>query len=291
MIGGVRIAILGFGLIGGSIARALRVHDGASTFGPGLELVAWSRRPDGPTRALEAGIVDHAAPDPAIAIEGADLIVLAAPPLASLALVDELAGALRGALGREATVTDVSSTKRAIGDAADSAGLRFVGGHPMAGREASGFDAASPDLFVDRPWIICAGRHAAPGDTHRVVALARACRAHPIPMDAATHDRLTARVSHVPLVVSAALVEAMTADPSWAEAHGLAAGGWQSMSRLAAGDPTMGAGIAATNRPAIAAGLREVRTALDGWIAALETDTDPGDFEARLRSARERLRP
>ncbi len=290
MIGDVRIAILGFGLIGGSIARALRVHGGASSLADHLELVAWSRHADGPTRALEAGIVDRAAPDPALAIEGADLIVLAAPPLASLALVDMLAGAMRDALGREATVTDVSSTKRAIGDAADSAGLRFVGGHPMAGREESGFDAASADLFVDRPWVVCAGRHATQGDTDRVAALARACRADPILMDPATHDRLTAMVSHVPLVVSAALVEAVTADPSWPEARRLGAGGWQSMSRLAAGDPTMGAGIAATNAPAIAAGLREVRAALDGWIAALETDTDPGDLETRLRSARERLR-
>ncbi len=290
MIGGVRIAILGFGLIGGSIARALRLPGATTTFGEHVELVAWSRRPEGPSRARQAGVVDDAPTDLRAAVDRADLIVLAAPPLASIALVNGLAGDLRDVLGGEATVTDVSSTKRAIGEAADAAGLRFVGGHPMAGREASGFDAATPDLFVDRPWVICAGGHATAGDTERVVALARACGADPIAMDPETHDRLAAAVSHVPLVVSAALVEAMTADPAWAEARGLAAGGWQSMTRLAAGDPTMGAGIAATNARVIASGLREVRAALDGWIAALETGAEPDAFEARLRSARDRLR-
>jgi prephenate dehydrogenase len=290
MIGGVRIAILGFGLIGGSIARALRIPGAATTLGEPFELVAWSRRPDGPSAALGAGIVDDAPTDLAAAVDGADLIVLAAPPLVSIALVDELAGGLRGAVGRDATVTDVSSTKRMIGEAADSAGVRFVGGHPMAGREASGFGAATPDLFLDRPWIICTGRHATAGDADRVVALARACGANPIRMDPETHDRLAAAVSHVPLIVSAALVEAITADPAWPEARGLAAGGWRSMTRLADGDPTMGAGIAVTNASAIAAGLREVRAALEDWIAALETDPDPGVLEAKLRTARERVR-
>jgi prephenate dehydrogenase len=289
MIGGVRIAILGFGLIGGSIARALRAPNAATALGGALELVAWSRRPDGPRAAVDAGILDTAAVDRSAAIEGAELVVLAAPPLACLALVHELAGPMCEALDRDATVTDVASTKATIVATADALGVRFVGGHPMAGREASGFDAASADLFVDRPWVICAGAHAVGVDIARVEALARACGARPSPMDSTIHDRATAAVSHVPLILAAALVEAMAGDPIWPEAEQLAAGGWRSMTRLARGDPAMGAGIAATNGAAIAAGLAEVRAAIDDWIAALDGEPDPAALEGRLRAARERL--
>ncbi len=289
MIGRVRIAILGFGLIGGSVAHALRTPGAAAVIGEPVELVAWSRGPDGPRAALEAGIVDVAATDLATAVGGAELVVVAAPPLACLTLLGELAGPLRPELAPGATVTDVASTKEAIVAAADALGLRFVGGHPMAGSEATGFDASAPDLFVDRPWVICPGTLATDGDVDRVERLARACRARPTRMDPATHDRATAAVSHVPLIVAAALVEAMTVDPAWPEAQTLAAGGWQSMTRLARGDPTMGAGIAATNAAAIGAGLREVRAALDAWIAALGDGPDPTDLEAKFRAARERL--
>jgi prephenate dehydrogenase len=289
MIGCVRIAILGFGLIGGSIARALRAPGAAASLGQPLELVAWSPTARGPRTALDAGILDAAPTDRADAIAGADLIVLAASPLACLGLVNELAGTLGEALGATTTVTDVASTKQMIVTAADAVGLRFVGGHPMAGREASGFGASSADLFVDRPWLICPGGSAEASDTARVEALARACRARPIAMDPTDHDRAVASISHLPLVLSAALVAAVAGDAGWPEARPLAAGGWQSMTRLAKGDPVMGAGIAATNGPAIAAGLRRVRDELTDWIAALDGDAGPLDFEARLRAARDRL--
>lgn len=291
MIGGVRIAILGFGLIGGSIARALRAPEALAGLGEPPELVAWSRHPDGPLAAVEKGILDAAPTDPAATVEGAELVVLAAPPLACLELIEELDGPLRRALGADATVTDVASTKRAIVATADARGMRFVGGHPMAGREASGFGASTIDLFVDRPWVICPGAHAVERDIGRVDALVRACGARPTTMDPGTHDRLTAAVSHVPLVVAVALVEAITADPAWPDARSITAGGWQSMTRLAGGDPAMGAGIAVTNAPAIAAGLRGVRAALDEWIAALDDDPRPADLEARLTRARGRLEP
>ncbi len=289
MIGRVRIAILGFGLIGGSIARALRAPGVVASLGEPLELVAWSPTAKGPRAALDAGILDAAPADRAAAIAGADLIVLAASPLACLGLVDELAGQLGEALGSTATVTDVASTKQVIVKAAEAVGIRFVGGHPMAGREASGFEASSADLFVDRPWLICPSRSADAQDIARVEALARACRARPIAMDPTNHDRTAALVSHLPLILSAALVEAVTGDPGWPEARPLAAGGWQSMTRLAKGDPVMGAGIAATNAPAIAHGLRQVRDELTDWIAALDGEADPLELEARLRAARERL--
>ena len=91
--------------------------------------------------------------------------------------------------------------------------LRFVGGHPMAGREASGFDAATADLFVDRPWVVVPGAHSRPADVERVEWLARAVGARPLRMDAEAHDAAVAGISHLPLVLAAALVEAVTAAP------------------------------------------------------------------------------
>ena len=195
-------------------------------------------------------------------------------------------------------ITDVASTKAAVVAAGSEHGLRFVGGHPMAGRETSGYGAASADLFVDRPWVVVPTD---PDDLPAVVAvetLAVACRARPIRMDAATHDLAVAAISHLPLVVAAALVETVAgpdaggaSPPGWPVARSLAASGWRDMTRLARGDVAMGAGIAATNAPAIATRLREFRDVLDGWLADLERSGGPDEaaLARRLAAAREQL--
>ena len=277
------IAFLGFGLIGGSIARALRAADGAQE-----ELVAWSPTGDGPRRALADDILDAVAATPADAIDGADLVVLAAPPLCCLALLDELAGPLRGSLRPGSTITDVASTKGAIVARADSHGLRFVGGHPMAGRETAGYAASTPDLFRDRPWVVVPGSAATDEAVRRVERLATACGAVPIRMAADAHDRAVAGTSHLPLVLAAALVEAVTEGGLEAA---LTAGGWRDMTRLARGDVSMGAGIAATNAAALASRIRDVRVVLDAWLADLEAPSGPDEpaIAERLRAARERL--
>jgi prephenate dehydrogenase len=293
MIGAVRIAIVGYGLIGGSIARALRrtVAPGpAAGDGARATITAWSRRPDGPRAMLAAGLLDAAPDSLAQALEGADLIVLAAPPLACLDLLDQIAGPLRPLLDPAATVTDVASTKQVIVERADRLRLRFVGGHPMAGREVTGYAAALDDLFIDRPWVVCPGVLAGQIDLDRVEGLATACGARPMRLDPATHDAAVAAISHVPLVLSAALAEAVIHGPAWLHASTLAASGWRDMTRLAHGDVVMGAGIAATNATEIARGIRAVRAMLDAWLAALEAPgPDPAKLEARFRAARDGL--
>jgi len=291
----MRVALLGLGLIGGSIARALRRNGGA------WQVAAWTPSGTGPGDALAAGIIDDAARSPAAAVAGAELVVLAGPPLACLAWIAELAGPLADALRADAVVTDVASTKTAIVDAADQAGLRFVGGHPMAGRETSGFAASTADLFDGRPWVVTPGRRASDDDRRRVERLVTACGARSIVLGASEHDAAVAAVSHLPLVLSAALVEAVAgvgdqaADTvrgrSWSSARELAAGGWESMTRLAKGDPTMGAGILATNAPAVAARLHDARAVIDAWLAALERPAGPdaNDLERRLAAVRDRL--
>ncbi len=285
----MRVAFLGFGLIGGSIARALRSRS------TGWTVAAWTPSGDGPRAAADDGTIDVAAADRTAAIDGADLVVLAAPPLECLALLDDLAGDLRGSLAPGGLVTDVASTKRRIVERARDRRVPFVGGHPMAGRETPGYAAADERLFVDRPWVVC-DDGAAAGQVELVERLARDVGARPVRLDAAAHDAAVASISHLPLVLSVALVEAICgpggaggdARPREAMAA-LAASGWRDMTRLARGEPAMAAGIAATNGDFLADRLRAVRAAVDGWLAELERPggPDPARLGDRFAAARE----
>jgi prephenate dehydrogenase len=179
----MRIALLGLGLIGGSIARALRER---GTGHAAARIAAWSPTGDGPAWAARDGMIDEAASSPEAAIGGADLIVLAGPAPVCLAQLDQLAGPWRSAIGTDTVITDVASSKAAIVARAAELRLRFVGGHPMAGREASGYDAAQPDLFDGRPWVIVPTADEAAVRT--VEDLARAVGARPLRLGAHEHD-------------------------------------------------------------------------------------------------------
>ena len=287
ILASMHIGFLGFGLIGGSIARAVRATPDHASW----TMTAWSPTGDGPRRAVADGTLSAWAESPMAAIAEADLVVLAGPPTACLGSLDGLAGPWRGSLRPDAVVTDVASTKSVLVAHADRLGLRFVGGHPMAGRELVGYAAAQADLFVDRPWVLVPGTIAQAADIDLVESLALACGGRVVRMDAETHDRAVAGISHLPLVVAAALALAVVrtgASDDWPVAAQLAAGGWRDMTRLARGDVAMGAGIAATNAPAIAARLRDLRAELEEWLAELERPGGP-DEEAlaeRLQRAR-----
>lgn len=295
----MRVALLGLGLIGGSVARAAHAA--------GWHVTAWTPSGAGPAAALASGAIDVAAATLPEAVRDADLVVLAAPPVACLELLDVLAAG--SMLPHEAVVSDVASTKARLVERAAALELRFVGGHPMAGRETSGFAAGSADLFRDRPWVVVPPSRPDPEAVARVEELARACGANPVRMSAAEHDAAVAAVSHLPLVVAAALVEAVAGRPgepiraSWPAAATLAASGWAGATRLARGDPSMGAGIAVTNAEPLAAAVRSMRDRLDEWLELLEGvgPVDPGDggedraspdeaaLRERLAAARARL--
>jgi prephenate dehydrogenase len=288
----MHVGFLGFGQIGGSIARAVRANRETA----GWTLAAWSPSGVGPRQAADDGILDLAASEPKAALAGVELVVLAAPPTACLELIDRLAGPWRTVLPAGAVITDVASTKARLVERGEATGLRYVGGHPMAGLETAGYGAATAGLFTDRPWVVVPAATATVADVERVAALARACGARVVPMDALTHDRAVAGISHLPLVLAAALVEAVAgrADAAvpddWPEAAGLAATGWREMTRLARGDPEMGAGIAVTNAPALAARVRDLRSVLDAWLADLEQpEPDESAILERLRAVRARL--
>jgi prephenate dehydrogenase len=287
----LRLAIIGLGLIGGSIARAIRSGPRDSSI---ESIVAWSPTGSGPAAALSDGVIDRAAASLADALDGAELVVLATDPLSCLELLDTIAAT--GFAGEPPTITDVASTKAAIVKRADRLGLRFVGGHPMAGLETSGYGRSRSDLFVGAPWVICPGAQARPIDLERVTQLLAACGAEAQRIDAREHDRAVAAISHLPLALAAALVQSVSDADDWPIARALAAGGWSSATRLARGDVAMGAGIAATNGPELARRIRALLSQLDGWLADLEaTPDDPGAtaerIAVRLQAARETLGP
>ncbi len=289
----MHVGFLGFGLIGGSIARALRANPSTAAWTMG----AWSPSGHGPTRAVADRTIDLAATSPVDALADADLVVLAAPATTCLTLLDQLAGRWASSLRATTVVTDVASSKARLVDRADTLGMRFVGGHPMAGREDTGYAASTDDLFIDRPWVLTPSTMTDPEDTQRVAVLARACGSTVIEMDPAVHDRAVAGISHLPLIVAAALAEAValkSGSPTgedWRVAAGLAAGGWRDTTRVARGDPAMGAAIAVTNADALADRLRDLQAVLGDWIAALERPGGPEEaaIEARLAAARAAL--
>ena len=270
------MAILGVGLIGGSVARAVRAHDEHRD--SRIVLAAWTPGGAGPEAARRDGAIDVAAATPQAAMEGADLIVLAAPVPACLAMLDDLAGPWRAVLAPDAIITDVASTKSAMVLRATALGLRFVGGHPMAGRESSGYAASSADLFVDRPWVVVPS--ADEPAVVRVEALAVAVGARPVRMSATAHDWAVAGISHLPLVASVALVEAVAGWPDaprqgWDAARTVASSGWRDATRLALGDVDMGAGIITTNAAPLADRVRELIAALEGFADELERPGGP----------------
>jgi prephenate dehydrogenase len=276
----VRVAILGFGLIGGSIARALREHE------PGAwHVIAWSRSRGAPQRALDEGVVAAVADDPREAAAAAELTLLAASPIANVDLVARVGPVVAAAGGLLSDVTGVQVPMAIAAGAVPR--LRFVGGHPMSGRETRGYGAASAGLFADRPWAVLPGALATDADVALVLRLARACGALPLEVDPAAHDRAVAAISHLPLLSSVALVEAMTGGPDADLAGRLAAGGWRDTTRLARGDPELGAGMLVLNAAAAADALRAFRAALGAWqsrLDAIAAGADPAAAEAMVAS-------
>jgi prephenate dehydrogenase len=268
----VRLAILGFGLIGGSIARALAARDPHA-----WRVTAWSRSSTAPRRALDEGVIAAVAEDPVAAARDAELVLLAASPVANVALVARVGPAIVTASG---LLTDVSGVQQPMAAAAAAVpGLRFVGGHPMSGREVRGYGAASADLFVDRPWAVLPGRLATREDVDLVRRLADACAGRPIELQPSEHDRAVASISHLPLLSAVALVDAAAADPAPDLARRLAAQGWRDATRLARGDSELGAGMLVLNAGAVAEALRRFRARLEAWqvrLDAIAASADPG---------------
>ena len=264
------VAVVGLGLMGSSLALALKKAR------PDITIVGSDRNPLVVRKALDRDIVSTANIDLS-PVGLADVIVVGAPISAMRELFARL-----GALAEGRPVTDMASTKSDVVEWAAAEGIDLVGGHPMCGKETGGIDAADPSMFEHAPWVLTR-------DEPRITELVEAVGAHPVVMDAVTHDRLVAGVSHAAFLLSVGYVLALSRRQDWPEASRLAAGGFRDMSRLAAGDPDLYAGVVRTNRENLIEMLDAISAELARLRRHLEAD-DPRLIELfeEARSVRER---
>ena len=266
------LCVVGVGLIGGSWARALR------DAGQVEEVVGCGRDQGNLKRAVELGVIDRWSIDVAEAVRGCDLIVVAVP----LGAMESVLRAMAPALKPGAVVTDVGSAKASVVEAAGRAfsGVPpfFVPGHPTAGREHSGVEAADGTLYRDRRVILTPLRNTDPMALERVERAWRAAGAEVSRMEVEHHDEVLAATSHLPHVLAFALVDSLANTRYGDEIFSYAAGGFRDFTRIASSDPVMWRDICINNREAILAMVER----FERDLAGLRDTIDAGDGQAIL---------
>lgn len=275
-----RVAVVGLGLMGGSLAAAL------ATAGACREVIGVARRWGTLELALDLRFIHRGTTQLEEGVRQADIVVLAVPVREILAQIPRIGPWLKpGCL-----LMDVGSTKRAIcaAMAALPEGVQPVGGHPMCGKETSGLTVAEPTLYRDRVFVLSPLERTAPEAVDLAKELVVSVGAKPVLLDPERHDRLVAAISHLPYLLAVTLVRAAESlgqdDPLiWK----LAAGGFRDTSRVAAGDLTMMLDILATNRGPILEAVQEAQRQLARLAEAL-AEEDLAALEALLEAARRR---
>jgi cyclohexadieny/prephenate dehydrogenase len=241
-----RVALIGVGLIGSSLARVLRRDS------PATRIVACARTAETLDAVRRLGLADEVTDDPAVAVKGADLVVIATPLSAYAEIGRRIAPALRPGT----IVTDVGSVKGVvIRDLAPllPAGVHFVPGHPVAGTEHSGPEAGFADLFLDRWCILTPPRGTAPEAVAKITALWEGAGMRVVTMEAEHHDRVMAVTSHLPHLIAYTIVGTATelGQDLQSEVVAYSAGGFRDFTRIAASDPVMWRDIFLENREAV----------------------------------------
>lgn len=283
-----RVCILALGLIGGSLAKAIRENGFAG------EVVGWGRREVSLKRGVELGVIDRYSLDLKEAVSGSDIVVIATPTLIAETMLQQLAELMQqGVMGAQTVITDVASVKGNLLAAAQ----RFFGevppnlvlGHPIAGSEKSGVEAANAELFINHRVIVT------PCDSTDSQALAlvksmwESTGAELAEMPVDEHDEVLAATSHLPHVLAYALVDALAGLEERQNIFRYAAGGFRDFTRIASSDPTMWHEISLANSDAIlkmidvfSDQLQQLRTA----IAAADSEAIVGCF-TRAKTARD----
>lgn len=260
-----KITIVGVGLLGGSVGLAVRQRRVAG------EIAGFVRRAASLKDCEQAGAVDYAVTDLLAAVSNADLVILCTP----LAQMSALAQQLLPALKRGAIVTDVGSVKadvvRELESIITQAGAHFVGSHPMAGGEKAGVLAARADLFQNALCLVTPTKKSNPSAVRKVERFWKSLGARVLKLDAAQHDLLVSRTSHLPHVVAATLAT-LVLDPRQPKMQaGLCATGFRDTTRIASGSPEMWRDIALANR-------KNLSQSLDAFVAELKK------FQSALKS-------
>ncbi len=280
-----KLAVIGLGLIGGSLARALRAALAVSSIS-GFDLDAAQAQ-----LALQLGVIDVAASSAADVVAGADVVVLAVPVLRT----GEAMRAILPALKPGAVVTDVGSTKQSVLLEVERAcggeiPPWFVAAHPIAGTEKSGVAASEADLFAGKRLVLTPHANQGAEALALVQALWAATGARVVQMGAAEHDAVFAATSHLPHVLAYAFVDMLSHLPEAAEIFPNAGGGFRDFTRIASSNPQMWHDIVRANAPAVSSLLKRQIAELQAMAAHMEN----GEWDAlkarfaRARAARER---
>ncbi|MFT4563942.1 MAG: prephenate dehydrogenase [Gammaproteobacteria bacterium] len=258
-----RLCIIGVGLIGGSLARALRSAGAVGS------VIGCGRGEANLKSAVRLGVIDEYSFDPASAADGADMIVVATTLGASPAMFDKIASKIT----RDTVVTDVGSAKRRTLEAArQSFGnevARFVPGHPIAGTEKSGVEASFADLFREHRVILTPDPTTDADALEKVTKMWRTTGAIVSNMNADQHDSVLAATSHLPHMLAYALVDCLSSMDASADIFRFAAGGFRDFTRIASSSPEMWSDIAIDNREALLAALTNFSATYDELVKAL----------------------
>jgi arogenate dehydrogenase (NADP+) len=257
-----KIGIVGLGLIGGSLAIDLKQA--------GYEVLGVSRRTETCDLAIARQIVDAASPEFAL-LSAADLVILC-PPLAAM---EPTAQALIPHLRPETVLTDVGSVKASVVSAIAPLWRNFVGGHPMAGTADSGLEAAFAGLFIDRPYVLTPIATTPPESVTKVEEIVKAVRSQLYHCRPEDHDQAVAWISHLPVMVSAGLIQACSTEPNTAVlklAQQLASSGFRDTSRVGGGNPELGVMMARFNRRQVLRSLSVYRDQIDQLIQLIEAE-------------------
>ena len=280
-----KLCIVGIGLIGGSLARALRVA------GYAHEIVGYGRGVGNLQQAVELGVIDRAEVSLTDAVRHVDMVVLAVP----VGCMAEILGEVGPALADRAVVTDVGSVKGSVIAAARGAlgkrFARFVPGHPLAGTEQSGVAASQVDLFQGRRVILSPEPETDATATASVRAMWEAAGAEVATLSAVDHDRILAVSSHLPHMLAYCLVDMVVRHDDHRAILECAAGGFRDSTRIAGSDPVMWRDICLANRDALLVALRQYHDDLGALAAAIEKGDGKWLYETftRARHARAAL--
>ncbi|TNE95660.1 MAG: prephenate dehydrogenase/arogenate dehydrogenase family protein, partial [Gammaproteobacteria bacterium] len=228
-----RVAVIGLGLIGGSLASAIR-RQGLATV-----VVGTDKRQDELALGVELGVIDEIAANVQDAVSGADLVVLAVPVRATRAVLEQI----QPWLPEGALLTDVGSTKSSfVADVEAVFGQlppNVIPGHPIAGSEKSGIRAANPDLFANHKVILTPDEHSDKAGLERLKGLWEGCGATVLTMSVEYHDEVLAATSHLPHLIAFSLVDTLAGEDENMDIFRYAAGGFRDFTRIAASDPVM----------------------------------------------------
>lgn len=277
-----KLVIFGVGLIGGSLALALRQANYCK------QIVGCSRNAEHLQKAVDLGVIDSFTLDPQDAVHGADMVLLAVP----MGAMGKLLQQIKPVLPADAILTDAGSTKGSVVAEVEQVFgkdfTRFVPGHPIAGREKSGVEAAIPDLYIKRRVILTPLPHTDADALASVEAMWQVTGAVLEQMPVELHDQVLAATSHLPHVLAFSLVDTLLNLPMREDIFRYAAGGFRDFTRIASSDPVMWRDICLTNKTAIVDMISKLQADLSEFATLMEQQDGDGLYERMSRAKQAR---